>query len=248
MTVESDSDLQGLMRIGQIVGEAVRVMAESLRPGITTKELDEIGAAYLKKRGARSAPILTYKYPGATCISINDEAAHGVPCKREVKAGDLVNIDVSAELDGYFADTGASFPVPPISPEVEFLCDCTQMALDAALEVVRDGQRINVIGRAVESIANKAGLHIIRDLGGHGVGRGLHEDPRNIPNYYTNRAKSRLSDGMVMTIEPFLTFGSGRIYTARDGWTLKTSDGQLAAQYEHTVVITHGKPILVTAV
>jgi len=248
MTVESDSDLQGLMRIGQIVGEAVRVMAESLRPGITTKELDEIGAAYLKKRGARSAPILTYKYPGATCISINDEAAHGVPGKREVKAGDLVNIDVSAELDGYFADTGASFPVPPISPEVEFLCDCTQMALDAALEVVRDGQRINVIGRAVESIANKAGLHIIRDLGGHGVGRGLHEDPRNIPNYYTNRAKSRLSDGMVMTIEPFLTFGSGRIYTARDGWTLKTSDGQLAAQYEHTVVITHGKPILVTAV
>ena len=248
MTVESDSDLQGLMRIGQIVGEAVRVMAESLRPGITTKELDEIGAAYLKKRGARSAPILTYKYPGATCISINDEAAHGVPGKREVKAGDLVNIDVSAELDGYFADTGASFPVPPISPEVEFLCDCTQMALDAALEVVRDGQRINVIGRAVESIANKAGLHIIRDLGGHGVGRGLHEDPRNIPNYYTNRAKSRLSDGMVMTIEPFLTFGSGRIYTARDGWTLKTSDGQLAAQYEHTVVITRGKPILVTAV
>lgn len=248
MTVESDSDLQGLMRIGQIVGETVRVMAEALRPGITTKELDEIGATYLKKYHARSAPILTYKYPGYTCISINDEAAHGVPGNRVVKAGDLVNIDVSAELDGYFADTGASFPVPPVAPEAEFLCDCTQMALEAALDAVRDGQRLNVIGRAVESIASKAGLRIIRDLGGHGVGRSLHEDPRNVPNYYTNRAKDRLVDGMVMTIEPFLTYGSGRIFTAKDGWTLKTSDGQLAAQYEHTVVITKGKPILVTAV
>ncbi|KXK21248.1 MAG: methionine aminopeptidase, type I [Chloroflexi bacterium OLB15] len=248
MTVESEGDLKSLMRIGQIVGETVRIMAEALRPGITTKELDEIGAAYLKKHHARSAPILTYKYPGYTCISINDEAAHGVPGSRVVKAGDLVNIDVSAELDGYFADTGASFPVPPITPEAEFLCDCTQMALDAALDVVSDGQRMNVIGRAVESIASKAGLHIIRDLGGHGIGRGLHETPRNVPNYYTNRAKERLVDGMVMTIEPFLTYGSGRIFTAKDGWTLKTSDGQLAAQYEHTIVITKGKPILVTAV
>lgn len=248
MTIDSESDLNGLMRIGQIVGETVLLMAEALRPGISTKELDEIGAAYLKKRGARSAPILTYKYPGTTCISINDEAAHGIPGERVVKAGDLVNIDVSAELDGYFADTGASFPVPPISPEAEFLCHCTRLALDAALDVVSDGQRMNVIGRAVESVAHKSGLHIIRDLGGHGVGRALHEDPRNVPNYYTNRAKTRLTDGMVMTIEPFLTFGSGRIFTARDGWTLKTSDGQLAAQYEHTVVITHGKPILVTAV
>jgi methionyl aminopeptidase len=246
--IQSDKELDGLMRIGRIVGETVRHMAAAMQPGMTTRELDDIGAKFLKEKGARSAPILTYKYPGSTCISINDEAAHGVPGKRVIQPGDLVNIDVSAELDGYFADTGASFPVPPVTPEMTFLCDCTQMALDLALDAVTAGERLSVIGRAVESVSQRSGLRIIRDLGGHGVGRGLHEEPRNVPNYFTNRAKERLEEGLVLTIEPFLTYGSGKIYTAKDGWTLKTADGQLAAQYEHTVVITNGRPILVTAV
>lgn len=247
MTIDSDSDLQGLLRIGRVVAETLRVMSAALEPGITTAALDEIGAACLRQHGARSAPILTYRYPGTTCISINDQAAHGIPGKRVVQPGDLVNIDVSAELDGYFADTGASFPVPPVSPEMQYLCDCTQMALERALGAVRAGERLNVIGRAVESVAAPAGLRIIRELGGHGVGRGLHEAPRNVPNYYTARAKERLTEGMVLTVEPFLTYGSGHIFTDKDGWTLRTSDGALAAQYEHTVVITAGQPILTTA-
>jgi methionyl aminopeptidase len=248
MIVATEKDLLGLTRIGQICGVVLQEMIGALRPGITTRELDEIGSRALMKHHARSAPILVYKYPGVTCISINDEAAHGIPGDRVVQPGDLVNIDVSAELDGYFADTGASVPVPPVAPESQALCDATQTALDAAIEAVRAGEPLNVIGREVEAIARKGGYRIIRELGGHGVGRGLHEPPRNVPNFFTPRAKERLVDGQVLTIEPFLTPGSGKIFTAKDGWTLKTVDGKPAAQYEHTLVITAKKPVLITKV
>jgi methionyl aminopeptidase len=248
MSISSEKELAALLKIGRIVGMTMQAMAEALRPGITTAELDAIGAAYLKKHGARSAPQITYKFPGATCVSINDEAAHGIPGDRVVKPGDLVNIDVSAELDGFFADTGASFPVPPVSEATQRLCNATQAALQRALDSVTAGKPINVIGRAVEQEAQINGYNIIRDLGGHGIGRGLHEEPRNVPNYYTKRAKTILTEGLVLTIEPFLTPGPGRIFTAKDGWTLKTANGAPACQYEHTVVITKGKPLLVTAV
>lgn len=248
MIVSSEKDLLGLTRIGQICGHTLQEMIAALKPGITTRELDEIGSHALMKHRARSAPILVYKYPGVTCISINDEAAHGIPGDRVIQPGDLVNIDVSAELDGYFADTGASVAVPPVLPAHQALLDATQQALDAALEAVRAGEPLNVIGLAVEGIARKGGYRIIRELGGHGVGRGLHEPPRNVPNFYTTRARERMTDGQVLTIEPFLTPGSGKIFTARDGWTLKTTDGAPAAQYEHTIVITPKKPVLVTKV
>ncbi len=248
MIVTSEKDLLGLTRIGQICGHTLQEMIAALKPGITTRELDEIGSHALMKHRARSAPILVYKYPGVTCISINDEAAHGIPGDRVIQPGDLVNIDVSAELDGYFADTGASVAVPPVLPEHQALLDATQHALDAALDAVRAGEPLNVIGLAVEGVARKGGYRIIRELGGHGVGRGLHEPPRNVPNFYTTRARERMADGQVLTIEPFLTPGSGKIFTAKDGWTLKTTDGAPAAQYEHTIVITTKKPVLVTKV
>ena len=248
MIVKSDKDLLGLTRIGQIVGTTIQEMIAALKPGITTRELDEIGSRALKRHHARSAPILVYKYPGVTCISINDEAAHGIPGDRVVQPGDLVNIDVSAELDGYFADSGASVPVPPVAPAHQALLDTTRAALDAALDVVHAGEPLSVIGLAVEGIARKGGYRIIRELGGHGVGRGLHEPPRNVPNFYTTRAKERMADGLVLTIEPFLTPGKGKIFTAKDGWTLKTTDGAPAAQFEHTIIITPKKPVLVTKV
>jgi len=248
MSIGSEKELVGLLKIGRIVGLTMQTMAEALRPGITTAELDAIGSAYLKQHGARSAPQITYKFPGATCISINDEAAHGIPGDRVVQPGDLVNIDVSAELDGFFADTGATYPVPPVSEANQRLCAATHAALDRALDAVSAGKPINVIGRAVEQEAQKNGFNIIRELGGHGIGRGLHEEPRNVPNYFTKRARTTLTDGLVLTIEPFLTPGPGRIFTAKDGWTLKTANGAPACQYEHTIVITRGKPMLVTAV
>lgn len=247
MSIESEEELVALQRIGRIVARTLEEMMRHLRQGITTGELDAIGAKSLAKYGARSAPRLAYNFPGATCISVNDEAAHGIPDNRVIQAGDLVNIDVSAELDGYFADTGASVAVPPVSPLKRQLCRCTQSALARAMGVARAGQPMNVIGKAVEREAHRCGFTVIRDLSGHGVGRHIHEDPHNVLNYYAPWNNQRLKEGLVITIEPFLSLGSSTVRTDEDGWTLRTSNGNLVAQYEHTLVITSGAPIVVTA-
>jgi methionyl aminopeptidase len=248
MTVKSDRDLQKLLRIGKICGTTLKLMQDAVRPGISTAELNEIGARHLEKHGARSAPIVMYNFPADTCISINDEAAHGIPGERIIRSGDLVNIDVSAELDGIYADTGGTVMAGTASAEGRRLCDFTRRALNAALNAVTADKHLYVIGQSIEQVARQGGYSVIRELGGHGVGRSLHEQPRNVPNYFTRRAKGLLNEGLVMTIEPFLTTGSGSIFTADDGWTLKTRSGKLACQFEHTVIITRGKPILVTAV
>ncbi|PJF41074.1 MAG: type I methionyl aminopeptidase [Chloroflexi bacterium] len=247
MTVQSQKDLIGLMKIGQIVGKILQEMLAAVEPGITTGELDAMGAAMLKQYGARSAPIVTYNFPGATCISINDEAAHGIPGGRVIQPGDLVNIDVSAELNGYYADTGASIPVPPVSPLVQKLCDCAQHALTKGIDAARSGRRMYRIGQAMESEVKRCGFKSIKDLPGHGVGRKLHEPP-SVPGFYKRSAKERLTDGLVITIEPFVSVSAQHIVQDEDGWTLVTTDGSLAVQYEHTVVITKDKPILLTKV
>ncbi len=247
MSIESPDDITGLLRIGRIVGLAIQAMRDALEPGMTTADLDAVGERFLRENGARSAPQLAYKFPGATCISVNDEVAHGIPGSRLIQAGDIVNIDVSAELGGYYADSGMTVGVPPVAPETERLLDCAQHALANAIDVARAGNRINAIGRAVQNQAEHCGYNVIRELSGHGVGRRIHEKP-SVPNYFTHRAKDRLSDGLVITLEPFLTPGTGRIYTADDGWTIKTQDGKPFAQFEHTIIVTKDKPILVTAV
>ncbi len=247
MSIESANDIAGLLRIGKIVGLAIKAMREALEPGITTADLDAVGARFLRENGARSAPQLAYKFPGATCISVNDEVAHGIPGSRVIAAGDIVNIDVSAELDGYFADAGETVGVPPVTADTERLLECARRALDRAIEAAHAGNRINAIGRAVQTEAERGGYHVIRDLSGHGVGRGIHEKP-SVPNFYSNRASQRLTEGLVITLEPFLTTGTGRIYTAADRWTIKTMDGKPFAQFEHTIIVTKDKPILVTAV
>ncbi len=247
MSIDSERDVAGLLRIGRIVGEAIQAMRDTLEPGITTAELDAVGARYMSDRGARSAPQLAYKFPGATCISVNDEVAHGIPGARVIQAGDVVNIDVSAELDGYFADSGYTVLMPPIKPENQRLVDCAQRALASAIEAAHSGNRLNAIGRAVQTQAERCHFNVIRELSGHGVGRNIHEKP-SVPNYFTNRAKDHLTEGLVITLEPFLTPGNGHIFTADDGWTIKTRDGSTFAQFEHTIIVTNGKPILVTAV
>jgi methionyl aminopeptidase len=247
MSIDNEKDLQGLLAIGRICGLAMHHMAAHVEPGMTTADLDKIGAEFLEQHGARSAPILAYKFPGHTCISINEEAAHGIPGVRVIQSGDLVNIDVSAEKDGYWADTGMSVPVPPISAEKQHLLDSTRRALEIAIENARAGLPINAIGKAVERYARQQGYQVIQELGGHGVGRHIHEKP-SIPNYYNRRANQTLTEGLVVTLEPFFTTGARHIVKMPDGWTLRTRDGSLAAQFEHTVVITSGRPILVTAV
>lgn len=248
MTIQNEAELAALLRIGRIVGLTLQHMSAAIEPGMSTAALDEVGARFLRRHGARSAPILTYNFPGHTCISINDEAAHGIPGKRIIRPGDLVNVDVSAELNGYFADTGGSFGVPPVAAAQRKLLATGRQALNAAIGAARAGRRLSAIGKAVERVTRPAGYRIIRELGGHGVGRGLHEEPHAVPHYFNRQARARLREGMVLTLEPFLTSGKPHIRKAADGWTLRTVDGALAVQFEHTVVITRGKPVLVTAV
>lgn len=246
MSIDGDHDIEGLRCAGAAVAEARDAMARQIRPGITTAELDEIGREALARRGARSAPQLAYGFPGTTCISVNDEVAHGIPsATRVLQEGDLVNIDVSAELDGYWADTGASYPVGTVSARARYLLHATREALNAAIAEARAGQLIIRIGRAVQQCARRYGLRVIRNLGGHGVGRHIHEEPP-VPNFPDSRNHARLHEGLVITIEPFLTTGATRAVEAEDGWTLRTLDGSLGAQFEHTLIITRGRPIIVT--
>ncbi|MDX2139142.1 MAG: type I methionyl aminopeptidase [Chloroflexota bacterium] len=247
MTIRSNKQLDRLLLIGRIVAETLKLMQDSVQPGMTTAELNRIGAKHLAQCGARPAPIIAYKFPGETCISINDECAHGIPGKRVIRPGDLVNIDVSAELGGVYADCGGTVGVGTVSKANQRLMQYTRQALDAAMHVARADAPINVIGYAVEGVAKRGGYSIITALGGHGVGHKLHEEPRNIPNHFDRKERRPLKEGTVLTIEPFFAMGDGEIYEADDGWTLKMEDGLNACQYEHTIVITRGKPIVVTA-
>jgi methionyl aminopeptidase len=246
MTIETEDDVVALKRIGRIVSSVLHDMLAAAEPGMTTRELDALGESLLARHGARSAPRLTYDFPGATCISINEEAAHGIPGERVIRAGDVLNVDVSAELGGYFADTGGTQVVPPTSALKTRLCHATRLALEQAMKQARAGQPISGIGAAIQRTAKTHGFKVIENLGSHGVGRALHEEPGHIPGYFDPKDKRVLRDGMVITIEPFLSTRSRLVTEASDGWTLVGASGNLSAQYEHTMIITRGEPIVVT--
>lgn len=246
MTIETESDVVALKRVGRIVSSVLQQMLDAAEPGMTTRELDGLGARLLEQHGARSAPQLTYGFPGATCISINEEAAHGIPGDRVIGPGDVLNVDVSAELDGYFADTGGTRVVPPTNPQKTRLCHATRTALEQAMRQARAGRLINVIGAAIQHTAKTYGFRITENLGSHGVGRALHEEPEHIPGYFDPSDQRLLEAGMVITIEPFLSTRSRIVTETSDGWTLVGAPGNLSAQYEHTMIITRGEPIVVT--
>lgn len=246
MTVEHEDDVIGLKRAGAAVAEALRVMGRAATPGISTGELDRMGSEVLRRHGATSAPQKAYAFPGATCISVNDELAHGIPSPRRVlREGDLVNIDVSAELDGYWADTGASFAVGEVSARKRLLLSATERARDEAVSSARAGTALRELARIVERRARKHGFRVVSNLGGHGVGRFIHEPP-HVANTMREATREKVWEGLVMTIEPFLTTRATHVEEADDGWTLRTPDGSIGAQFEHTMIITRGAPIVVT--
>ncbi|HZF28797.1 MAG TPA: type I methionyl aminopeptidase [Gammaproteobacteria bacterium] len=247
MTIETERDIDGLKRVGRVVAVVLREMLDSIEAGMTTAELDEVGRTLLDRHGARSAPQVTYKFPGVTCISVNEEAAHGIPGPRVIRPGDVVNVDVSAELDAYFADTGGTRVVPPSTPIKDRLCRATKLALQEAVAEARAGHKINRIGKAVQRVAKTHQLKIIKNLAGHGVGRSLHEEPDSIVGYFEPRDTRELREGMVIAIEPFLSTKSTFVEEAGDGWTLVGTEGNLSAQYEHTLIVTRGEPIILTA-
>jgi methionyl aminopeptidase len=246
MSIQSQAQLDKLRIIGRIVRLVLDATAAAVRPGITTGELDEIGARVLAEHGAESAPPKIYGFPGALCISVNDEAIHGIPGARVVRAGDLVKLDLVAEKDGFFADAAVTVAVGEVSTTAGALARCAESAFRLAARAARAGNRVYDIGRAVERETARCGFQVIRELCGHGVGRTIHESP-SIPNYHDPRFKSRLTQGLVITIEPIICAGSGHAAVDRDKWTIRTTDGSLSAHYEHTVVITKGEPILLTA-
>ena len=247
MTIETERDIDGLKRVGRIVAAVLREMLASIEAGMTTAELDNVGKTLLDRHGAQSAPQLTYKFPGATCISVNEEAAHGIPGSRVIQPGDVVNVDVSAELDAYIADTGGTRVGPPSTPIKDRLCHATKLALQGAVAEARAGNRLNRIGKAVQRVAKAHRFKIIKNLAGHGVGRSLHEEPDSILGYFEPRDARELREGMVIAIEPFLSTKSTFVEEAGDGWTLVGAQGNLSAQYEHTLIVTRGEPIIVTA-
>ncbi|MGB6943666.1 MAG: type I methionyl aminopeptidase [Bryobacteraceae bacterium] len=246
MSIRSQAEFEKLRAIGRIVRQALDKTAAAVRPGITTRELDEIGGGVLTQNGAESAPPKVYGFPGALCISVNDEAIHGIPGDRAIQSGDLVKLDLVAEKDGFYADAAITVRAGQVSATAEALARCAERAFTHALRSARAGNRVHEIGRVVDRETRRGGFRVLRELCGHGVGRTIHEPP-SVPNYYEPRVRARLTEGLVITIEPIISAGSGHSALQPDRWTIRTADGSLSAHHEHTIVITKSAPILLTA-
>jgi methionyl aminopeptidase len=246
MSIETPEELDALKAVGRVVAGAIRAMRSNTRPGVSTAELDAIGARVFAEAGARSGPQLDYGFPGTTCISVNDEAVHGIPGRRVLRDGDLVKLDVTAELDGFYADACVSVPVGQAKGSTWKLANVSRQALNHALTVARAGTPLNAIGQAVEAIVTRNGYSVCGDLMGHGIGRRIHEPP-HVLNYPHPSFDQPLTEGLVITIEPIIAAGDGTVRDAGDGWTVKTRDGSISAHSEHTIVITRDAPIILTA-
>jgi methionyl aminopeptidase len=248
MSITTQSELLGMQAVSQAVGLTLKKMREYARPGMSTLELDEYGGGLLAGLGARSAPRVTYGFPGWTCISLNHEIAHGVPSADVIlREGDLVNIDVSAELNGYFGDNGGSFVLGRDRRNLQPLVDASQRSLRKAIAQVRGGVKIADIGRIIELEAKKSGYRVIRNLVGHGIGRSLHEAPHEIPCYYDRYNAARFRKNAVVAIETFVSTKALYATEKGDGWTYVTADGSFVAQHEHTIVVTDAHPLILTA-
>jgi methionyl aminopeptidase len=244
MSITTENERTGM----QQASDAVAIMREFAKPGISTKELDEYGGELLEQMGAKSAPKLTYDFPGYTCISINGEVAHGVPSNNKIlKEGDLINIDVSAELNGYWADNGGSFVLGEDIHGHSKLVETSKEILRKAISNIKGGVRISEIGRLIEAEAKKAGYTVIKNLMGHGVGRSLHEEPHEIANYCDRFNITRFKKNSVVAIETFISTRSTIAETKADGWTLTGNKGGFVAQHEHTIMVTSGEPVIFTA-
>jgi len=246
VSINGPEELEGMRAAGAVVRAMLAAMACAVRPGVTTAQLDKIGADVMQQHEANSAPAMVYQFPGTSCISLNEEAVHGIPKEQPICEGDLVKLDVTIEKNGYMADAAVTVPVGAVSEENRRLIACAERAFKKAMLVARAGFRVSEIGRVVEREVRHSGFSVIRDLGGHGIGRTIHEEPR-VPNYADPAANQVLTEGLVITVEPIIAAGSGRSVVAKDGWTVRTADGRPSAHYEHTLVITKSQPILLTA-
>lgn len=249
MIIKTDEELQQIKEIGEICGRVLKEMVSYTKPGMTTKEIDQFGGELLEKYGAVSAPISEYEFPGFTCISVNEEVAHGIPGSRILNTGDIVNIDVSAKKNDLFADTGLSFVVGDIVDErKQKVIDVCEMAFEEAMKKIKPGSKVSQIGRAVHNVARKNGMTVIKNLTGHGVGKSLHDSPQHIMNYYEPGNSELLREGMVIAVEPFISTKATIVREGKNEWAYETNDGSIVAQKEHTIVVTKDGPLLITKI
>jgi methionyl aminopeptidase len=246
VSIESERDRIGLERAGRVVARILNRLKPLVRDGITTSELDAMADMWLQEEGARSAPRHVYGFPAAICISVYEEAVHGVPSARRVRCGDLVTLDVTVEMDGYYADAAITLAVEPVSVQAEALRRCAEAAFWQAMAVARAGAMLREIGRAVDTEVRKHGFHVLRDLSGHGIGRTIHERPA-VLNYENRRDRTVLNDGLVLAVEPIVAASARRCIEMPNRWTVSSEDGGMTAHFEHTVVIGKGQPRILTA-
>ncbi|PWB22803.1 type I methionyl aminopeptidase [Flavobacterium sp. HTF] len=247
MSITTESELVGMQKASEAVAFALKEMRNFAKPGMTTKELDNFGGKILKEMGAKSAPYETYGFPGWTCISVNNEFCHGIPSdQRILNEGDLINIDVSAELKGFWSDNGGSFVIGEDVNQHQKLIEASKEILHKAIYNIKGGVRISDIGHIMETEAKKRGFKVIKNLTGHGIGRSLHEAPHEIANYRDKFNLTRFKKNSVVAIETFIATTSTYAETLQDGWTMVGNKGGFMAQHEHTIVVTEGKPVILT--
>jgi methionyl aminopeptidase len=246
MSIESAGDWAGLRDVGRVVRLTLDALEQQAHPGVRTSELDHLAAEVFRAHGARSAPALVYGFPGTVLLSVNDEVVHGVPGARRLESGDVLKLDVTAEKNGYMADAARTVLIGQPTNAAWRLRACVRAAFERAMLVARDGVPVSSVGRVIDHEVRARGFQVIRQLAGHGIGRTIHESP-SVPNYRDPRQRDVFTEGLVVAIEPIICSGSGAVVEDHDGWTIRTTDGSLAAHYEHTVVITRHRPFLLTA-
>ena len=244
MSIDDPQELEGLRRAGAVVAATLRDVRARVRPGVTTAELDAAAERVFEAHGARSGPRLDYDFPGTICISVDAEAVHGIPGPRALREGELVKLDVTAELDGYYADACVTVPVGVVAPRQRRLISAAEAGLRRGVAAATAGAPLNAIGAAVEHAVLARGFSVCSELTGHGIGRRIHEEP-DVPNIAWDGPE--LTNGLVITVEPIIAAGAGAVYVDDDGWTIRTEDGSPSAHFEHTIVVTEAAPILVTA-
>jgi methionyl aminopeptidase len=248
MSITSEQELVGMQTISEVVATTLKEMRDFAKVGMTTKQLDDFGGRILQSYGAKSAPALTYGFPGWTCISLNNEIAHGIPSSsKRIAEGDLINIDVSAELNGFWSDNGGSFVMGQDIHHHQRLVDTSKEILHKAIRSIKGGTKISDLGALIEGEAKRAGYLVIKNLGGHGIGRGLHEHPDTILNYKDRSDQRRFRKNAVVAIETFIATKSTFAVEQQDGWTLVGNKGGYVVQHEHTIVVTDHMPIILTA-
>jgi methionyl aminopeptidase len=243
---KSKDELARMREAGRIVAETLRLVAEAIRPGITTGELDQLAEAYIVKRGGKPAFKGYRGFPDSICTSVNEEVVHGIPGSRKLKSGDIVGVDVGVALGGYYGDAAETFAVGPVSAEVQRLITAAREALAAAIDKCRIGSRLSDVSHAIQVKAESAGFSVVREFVGHGIGRSMHEDPQ-IPNFGEAGKGPQLQVGMTFAVEPMITAGGYEVEVLEDGWSVVTKDGSLSAHFEHTVAVTQDRPEILTA-